>query len=82
MMKWISVKDRLPEVHGEPVIGCVEDRYSLTGLVNVSMVCYKFGSGAWYDLCGEESEESEGYSLEVEYWMPWPEPPRGKRYER
>jgi hypothetical protein len=75
-MKWISVKDRLPEEYGEPVIGCVEDRYSLTGLVTVSMVCY---IGEWHDLCGEESEED---SVEVKYWMPWPEPPRGKRYER
>ena len=81
-MKWISVKDRLPEEYDEPVIGCVEDRYSLTGLVTVSMVRYCRVYRVWHDLCGEESEESEGDSVDVEYWMPWPEPPRGKRYER
>jgi hypothetical protein len=69
-MKWISVEDRLPE-QNEAVIGCVADKYSLTGRVSVSTVCYCGIFDGWETLDGEYVEGR------VTHWMPMPKPPTG-----
>ena len=69
-MEWISVEDRLPEKN-KVVIGCVADRYSLTGKVSLSIVCYYGIFDGWQALDDDED------SLDVTHWMLMPEPPTG-----
>jgi len=63
-VKWISVKDRLPE-DGEPILIVVNDLKSEPVQADV---CYYDGDEAWLD---------SGYNFgsDVIYWMPLPEPP-------
>ena len=68
-MKWISVEDRLPEIYS-PVLGCVADRYSLTGKSSLSIVCYYGIFDGWQALDDEDS-------LDVTHWMLFPESPAG-----
>jgi hypothetical protein len=72
-MKWISVEDRLPEIYS-PVLGCVADRYSLTGKSSLSIVCYYGIFDGWQALDDEDS-------LDVTHWMLFPESPAGTYFE-
>jgi hypothetical protein len=82
-MKWINVKDRLPE-EDRPVMGCVADKYSLTGKVSLSIVYYYGIFNGWQALddgvlLGQALDD--GDSLDVTHWMPLPEPPAGTYVE-
>jgi glucose-6-phosphate isomerase len=68
-MKWISVKDRLPE-NDIPVIVC-----SKSGIVQEVLYCLDIKK-QWYANHIEDSEISFDYFT---YWMPLPESPKEQK---
>ena len=72
MIKWISVKDRLPLCSGRYLV--YRPHYCGTGLVTI---CYFDDTDTWYD---DDSVNFEKVLSEddVSHWMPLPEPWRAK----
>ena len=71
--KWISVKDRLPEEVGQPVLVFAINCYDQTAIVKAFLD---------YDACGffrTNEKEYDGIwgAWEVTHWMPLPQPPKG-----
>ena len=82
-MKWINVKDSLPE-EDRAVIGCVADKHSLTGKVSLSIVYYYGIFNGWQafnDAVSLMQAFADGDSLDVTHWMPLPKPPAGTYVE-
>jgi hypothetical protein len=66
-MKWISVKDRLPEsLIDKDYLVC--DNFS--NLAPLSTASYF--KGEWFDYKGDKHL----YSEDITHWMPLPEPPK------
>lgn len=63
---WISVKDRLPEEHGEYLTLCKTPNGDFT--VKLSTLFPYEGNLYWSDYAMER----------VAYWQPLPEPPKGE----
>lgn len=65
-MKWISVKERLPEKYGDYLTLPVyrKDRESYTSQFHVH-------NQTWT----KEDENAYDYKVEITHWMPLPEPP-------
>lgn len=61
---WISVKDRLPEHDGEVLAYCGGNIF----IANCP-------EDEWVVYCLEEGGYSETCHVQVDYWMPLPEPP-------
>jgi hypothetical protein len=73
MMKWISVKDRLPEVSDKPLLVWTRDFNCL----NLAVFTGKENVGQWkiypmYDIWYTTNSF-------VTHWMPLPEPPEKER---
>lgn len=62
---WISVKDRLPEHDGEVLAYCGGNIF----IANCP-------EDEWVVYCLEEGGYSETCHVQVDYWMPLPEPPK------
>ena len=73
--KWISVEERLPEKHGQMVVGL----YNQHGADKALLFPYVFtwhayGSNGYVNGPHFSDEGLDG--LKVHYWMPLPEPPK------
>lgn len=66
-VKWISVKDRLPEIDGDYLCYVKND---VPYISNVQVIEYVEGIGFSWE--GYEPDE------DVTHWMPLPEPPKGE----
>lgn len=71
-MKWISVKDRLPEPE-IPVlvtyIGFVDGVAESDGIATIN-----YGEWCWYE--DKNSDNDEAVKVTITHWMPLPEPPK------
>ena len=71
-MKWISVKERLPEKNGEYL--CRWTNKSVSDAEYEST----YGSfGYWFEFWEDEYKEWISYDG-ITHWMPLPEPPKGE----
>ena len=61
--KWISVKDRLPEHDGE-VLACCSGNIFIANCPEDEWVVYVLEEGGYSETC----------HVQVDYWMPLPEP--------
>ena len=66
-LKWISVKDRLPEVGGYVV--CIAKRNPFSRFMPIVARIEKNG---WVNPITEQ------YISEITHWMPMPRPPKGE----
>lgn len=78
--KWISVKDRLPEVSGQYIVCCDDSACSYgEGIWYQSgvVVCAEVDVGIVGGICWEWREGSTIYDLDgvITHWMPLPELP-------
>ena len=78
-MKWISAKDRLPDKEGKYLIAYkIPNNY----LINVANFAFNLKKVDYYDFKEEKlgfykyDGEYGHYELDVDYWMPLPEPPK------
>lgn len=76
MSKWISVKDRLPEITEEDVHGNITySDHVLTfltdgeGFTHMTVQQYTTNAGGRWLMCGPSE------NIQVTHWMPLPEPP-------
>lgn len=77
-MKWISVKERLPERTENRLFPTVIV-YTTTGEVAVGFIDYK-GDTFWV-LHGDTDTLQDCPMNYVTHWMPLPEPPEGENNE-
>lgn len=85
-MSWINADDQLPVMRGDPVlvVPCKREIYPaphIAYLYAVTVACYLgpgwHGRRNWIEgLKDEDCEYCNQDSLEVAYWMPFPDPPR------
>jgi len=71
MNKWISIKDRLPEINSDTKL--IVSEYSHYKNKKFVSVYYYMGENDWQNSFGESLDTSE---YEVTHWMPLPEPPK------
>jgi len=74
MSEWISVKDRLPELHQEVIVAIFfkwSDSTSGCRIILAALVPDSKGS-VW------SVHKYDGWVDEVHYWMPLPKPPEDK----
>jgi hypothetical protein len=71
MAEWISVKNRLPKLDTEVIVATKSKVFSaMRKRINYSEIIWT--NAVW------EFEQMERYTGKVLYWMPLPEPPKGK----
>ena len=87
VQKWISVKDRLPEMgehyQSEDVLVCIDYRPddpdttkdSYVSIDHVDFNC--FGQG-WFSCERDDPRDGEPSPYFVTHWMPLPNPPKGE----
>ena len=83
-MKWISVKDRLPEINDIRfvLVSCFVNKRK----DNIRLICQFIGKEGWIYLIPDnrfneimmELPEMGQIILDVTHWMPLPKPPKDK----
>jgi len=61
-MKWINVKDKLPDNRVGKIVYCADDR--------ITRMYYDAPTKRWIDQCGNEHTN-------ITHWMELPSPPNG-----
>lgn len=78
-LKWISVKDRLPENQSDPEQVIVNSHVSDAQIKNV-VLCAVWWMGNFYNLeRWMEVDDDETHTIKIitaSHWMPLPEPPK------
>lgn len=73
-MKWISVKEWLPDRELQGYRTYIVASWS--HIRKIYHVCvYDFRDNNFYDNCGDKVSFDDGY-WEITHWMPLPEPPK------
>lgn len=74
-MKWISIKDRLPEEDNESPDQVLTSNYVEGGNPERIVSCGVFWDGVFYNLEDWGSDLQEEIPF-VSHWMPLPDPPK------
>ena len=73
--RWISVKDRLPEI-GDSYLGVVKEKYPHEAKWNIHVDVAASHGKYIDDFWDTFNDWDEGNEVHVTHWMPLPEPPK------